>query len=297
MTKRIVNFGSINIDHVYQVPHFVTPGETLSSYELTTGLGGKGANQSVAIARAGGVVEHVGQISNADQWALAELKKSGVDISAIKQVMQASGHAIIQVNNHGENAILLHGGANQNCDINDLKNALSEPENIEYLLMQNECNGLSDAIEFALGNGIKIALNPAPMSEAIKALPLHKLDTLIVNHVEAQALSSLVELDSIIEHFQTTLANTRVVLTLGGAGVVLLNRGNVIKVGAHDVDVVDTTCAGDTFVGYFLSSLVQGDDDYTALNKASAAAALTVTRVGAISAIPTEQELQFVLKD
>lgn len=297
MIKQIVNFGSINIDHVYQVPHFVKPGETLSSSKLTTGLGGKGANQSVAIARSGGTVKHVGQISNTDQWALKELQDSGVDTSGIKQVNQASGHAIIQVDSNGENAILLHGGANQSCDIDDLQRALAKPENVDYLLIQNECNGLSKAIELALNKEIKVALNPAPMSEAIKTLPLHKLDTLIVNQVEAQELSSLIELDSIIDYFQTALPNTRVVLTLGGEGVVLLNGTNIIKVDAHKVDVVDTTCAGDTFVGYFLSSLVQGDNDSIALKKASAAAALTVTRPGAISAIPTEQELQLVLKD
>lgn len=295
MIKHIVNFGSINIDHVYKVPHFVTPGETLGSSELTTGLGGKGANQSVAIARSGGVVKHVGQVSNSDQWALKILKDSGVDTSGIKLVDQASGHAIIQVDSQGENAILLHGGANQSCDLKDLYRALGDAESVGYLLMQNECNGLSDAIELALDKGIKIALNPAPMSEVIKALPLHKLDTLIVNQVEAQALSAQIDLDDIIDYFQAELPNTRVVLTLGREGVILLNGDNIIKVPAHTVDVVDTTGAGDTFVGYFLSSLVQGDDDAMALKKASAAAALAVTRAGAISAIPSKLELQRLL--
>lgn len=295
MIKQIVNFGSINIDHVYQVPHFVTPGETLGSSKLTTGLGGKGANQSVAIARSGGVVKHVGQISSSDQWALKILKDSGVDTSGIKQVDQASGHAIIQVDSQGENAILLHGGANQSCDIKDLHQALDDAGSIGYLLMQNECNGLSDAIELALDKEIKIALNPAPMSDSIKALPLNKLDTLIVNQVEAQALSAQTDLDDIIVYFRAELPNTRVVLTLGGEGAILLNGDSMIKVAAHKVDAVDTTGAGDTFVGYFLSSLVQGDDDAMALKKASAAAAIAVTRAGAISAIPTEQELHRLL--
>lgn len=295
MTKQIVNFGSINIDHVYQVPHFVTPGETLSSSELRTGLGGKGANQSVAIARSGGVVKHVGQISKTDQWALKILTDSGVDTVGIKQVEQASGHAIIQVDCQGENAILLHGGANQSCDLKDLQKALEDSSSVEYLLLQNECNGLSEAIDLAFDKDIKIALNPAPMSESIKALPLHKLDTLIVNQVEAQALSTQSHLDNIIEYFKTELPNTRVVLTLGGEGAILLSGGNTIKVPALSVDAVDTTGAGDTFVGYFLSSLVRGDDDTTALKKASAAAALAVIRPGAISAIPTEQELQRLL--
>jgi ribokinase len=295
MIKQIVNFGSINIDHVYQVPHFVQPGETLSSSKLEAGLGGKGANQSVAIARSGGVVKHVGQMSKSDQWALQILTDSGVDTSSIKLVEQASGHAIIQVDSQGENAILLHGGANQSCDINDLRQALNEPLSIGYLLLQNECNGLVEAIDLALEKGIKIAFNPAPMSEAIKALPLHKLDTLIVNQVEAQALSEKTEIGQTVAYFEAALPNTRVVLTLGDEGAILLRGGNTKRVASHKVDVVDTTCAGDTFVGYFLSSIVRGDDDATALRKASAAAALTVSESGAISAIPTEQDLQKLL--
>lgn len=294
---KIVNFGSINIDHVYQVPHFVQPGETLNSAHLETGLGGKGANQSVAIARAGGCVLHLGQVSKADQWALDLLNEASVITDHIKQVDQASGHAIIQVDESGENAILLYGGANQTCDVNQLEQLLDADRECEYLLVQNECNGLSDAIDIALARDIKVVLNPAPMTAQIKSLPLDRLHTLIVNQGEAQALTNQSETEAMIAYFQQRLSNTRVVLTLGGEGAILVHGSSVTRSSAHSVGVVDTTGAGDTFVGYFLNAMADGQDAANALAVASAAAAITVTRAGAISAIPTQGEVADFLAD
>lgn len=301
MSKKIVNFGSINIDHVYQVPHFVQPGETLNSAQLNTGLGGKGANQSVAIARAGGHVVHFGQVSSADQWAIDLLAASGVATDNIKLVDMPSGHAIIQVDDQGENAILLHGGANQGCDVSELESVLGADKEIEYLLLQNECNGLAEAIDIALARNINVVLNPAPMTESINTLPLNKLHTLIVNQVEAQMLTGEVEVGAMIRYFQRHFGDTQIVLTLGADGVVLLQggdieSGDVIRSEAHDVSVVDTTGAGDTFVGYFLTAMANGDGPASALKSASTAAAITVTRSGAISAIPTRTDVDNFLE-
>ncbi len=296
MSKLIVNYGSINIDHVYKVEHFVQPGETLNSLQMTSGLGGKGANQSVAIARAGGNVMHVGQLSESDLWAKARLAHAGVNTTHIKSVEQASGHAIIQIEQKGENCILLHGGANQSCELGDLEHCLSQAKPT-YLLLQNECNDASSALELAFKFNIKVVFNPAPMSANIMQLPLHKIDTLIVNEIEAQALSGKQNPTQMLEFFKTAYPETRVVLTLGAQGVIMLAHERILKCPAVNTSVIDTTGAGDTFVGYFLASLAAGSDDLTSLKIASAAAAITVSKLGAIDAIPTAAMVSELLND
>jgi ribokinase len=291
MKSKIINFGSINIDHVYRVPHLVKPGETLSSLDLVTGLGGKGANQSVAIARAGVSVAHVGRVFKGDRWAVALLASTGVDTDNIALIEGASGHAIIQVDDQGENAIVLHGGANQSFSIADIESALNHNQQARYLLMQNETNLLAEAFEFAQAKGIKIVLNPAPMTDNIKDLPLAKLDTLIVNRGEAEALCGAADIDQMTQQMAALAPQTRVVVTLGGDGAMLLANGEVTHMNSPSVDVVDTTGAGDTFVGYFLAGVAEGMNDHDALQRACLAGSIAVTRQGAITAIPDRSEV------
>lgn len=292
MKAKVVNFGSINIDHVYKVNHFVQPGETLSSLGLTTGLGGKGANQSAALARAGVDVAHIGRISKADQWALEMLASLNVKTDCISLIDGPSGHAIIQVDDKGENAIVLHGGANQGFQHSDLQQIFNELDSVEYLLMQNETNLLAQAFELAKQKGIKIVFNPAPMTDGIKDLPLQTLDTLIVNQGEAQALCGASSLDDIVQELKTMLPNVRIVITLGGEGALLISAdGGISRSRVEAERIVDTTAAGDTFVGYFLAGLVAGLNEKDCLLRACQAGALAVTREGAISAIPALNEL------
>ena len=291
MKSKIINFGSINIDHVYRVPHLVKPGETLSSLDLVTGLGGKGANQSVAIARAGVSVAHVGRVFKGDTWAVALLASTGVDTDNIALIEGASGHAIIQVDDQGENAIVLHGGANQSFSIADIESALNRNQQARYLLMQNETNLLAEAFELAQAKGIKIVLNPAPMTDNIKDLPLAKLDTLIVNQGEAEALCGAADIDEMTRQMAALAPQTRVVVTLGGDGAMLLANGEVTHINSPSVDVVDTTGAGDTFVGYFLAGVAEGMNDHDALQRACLAGSIAVTRQGAITAIPDRSEV------
>ena len=291
MKSKIINFGSINIDHVYRVPHLVKPGETLSSLDLVTGLGGKGANQSVAIARAGVSVAHVGRVFKGDTWAVALLASTGVDTDNIALIEGASGHAIIQVDDQGENAIVLHGGANQSFSIADIESALNHNQQARYLLMQNETNLLAEAFELAQAKGIKIVLNPAPMTDNIKDLPLAKLDTLIVNRGEAEALCGAADIDQMTQQMAALAPQTRVVVTLGGDGAMLLANGEVTHINSPSVDVVDTTGAGDTFVGYFLAGVAEGMNDHDALQRACLAGSIAVTRQGAITAIPDGSEV------
>ena len=291
MKSKIINFGSINIDHVYRVPHLVKPGETLSSLDLVTGLGGKGANQSVAIARAGVSVAHVGRVFKGDRWAVELLASTGVDTDNIALIEGASGHAIIQVDDQGENAIVLHGGANQSFSIADIESALNRNQQARYLLMQNETNLLAETFELAQAKGIKIVLNPAPMTDNIKDLPLAKLDTLIVNQGEAEALCGAADIDQMAQQMAALAPQTRVVVTLGGDGAMLLANGEVTHMNSPSVDVVDTTGAGDTFVGYFLAGVAEGMNDHDALQRACLAGSIAVTRQGAITAIPDRSEV------
>lgn len=291
MKSKIINFGSINIDHVYRVPHLVKPGETLSSLDLVTGLGGKGANQSVAIARAGVSVAHVGRVFKGDRWAVELLASTGVDTDNIALIEGASGHAIIQVDDQGENAIVLHGGANQSFSIADIESALNHNQQARYLLMQNETNLLAETFELAQAKGIKIVLNPAPMTDNIKDLPLAKLDTLIVNQGEAEALCGAADIDEMTRQMAALAPQTRVVVTLGGDGAMLLANGEVTHMNSPSVDVVDTTGAGDTFVGYFLAGVAEGMNDHDALQRACLAGSIAVTRQGAITAIPDRSEV------
>ena len=291
MKSKIINFGSINIDYVYRVPHLVKPGETLSSLDLVTGLGGKGANQSVAIARAGVSVAHVGRVFKGDRWAVALLASTGVDTDNIALIEGASGHAIIQVDDQGENAIVLHGGANQSFSIADIESALNHNQQARYLLMQNETNLLAETFELAQAKGIKIVLNPAPMTDNIKDLPLAKLDTLIVNRGEAEALCGAADIDQMTQQMAALAPQTRVVVTLGGDGAMLLANGEVTHINSPSVDVVDTTGAGDTFVGYFLAGVAEGMNDHDALQRACLAGSIAVTRQGAITAIPDRSEV------
>lgn len=293
MSAQVINFGSINIDYIYQVPHFVMPGETLASNQLNTVLGGKGANQSVAVASAGATVAHSGQIGVADQWAIAELQQYGVDTHGIKTVTEKSGHAVIQVDQQGENAIVLYGGANLNCQLEDLEASLTKHHKAQYLLLQNECNLLPQAIDVGHKYGLKIILNPAPMSNNINDLDFEKVDILIVNQGEAQQLSECATEETGWEVLAARFKNLQLVITRGADGALMLNHGQRIASPAPRVKPIDTTGAGDTFVGYFVAGCVTGLDALANMQRACHAAALATTKLGALHSIPRLSELDY----
>ncbi len=284
----ILNFGSINIDHVYQVDHFVQPGETLSSLAYSKGLGGKGLNQTVAMQRAGANVMHVGHVGVDDVWLLQELTALGLNMGAIVGVNEATGHAIIQVNREGENCILLHAGANH-CMSEMEINALLGDAEVEWVLLQNETNAIDTIMRAAHAHGKKIMFNPAPCHAGLAALPLAHVHTLVVNEVEAMQLSGEENIERALDVLCTKCDN--VVLTLGGEGVRYAGEVGTFTVAAQKVEVVDTTAAGDTFIGYYLASMAAGMTVEQALIRATKAAAITVTRLGAVSAIPVASEV------
>ena len=282
----VYNFGSINIDIIYRVPHLVKPGETLASLSMDTVLGGKGANQSVALARAGVHTRHIGRIGDGDQWASKQLSDAGVDISSVESIAGPSGHAIIQVDDQGENSIVLHGGANQSFSREDMEKHLADATADDWLLIQNECNDCASAMDVALQKGMSVAFNPAPMTPEVSALPLERCAVLIVNETEAAQLASATDPDEVLNLLEVKYPDTRLVLTLGSKGALLRFKGEQIRQDASRVDVVDTTGAGDTFVGFFLSALIQGLDDQLCLRRGCAAAALSVGVAGATPSIP-----------
>ncbi|WP_218354057.1 ribokinase [Alteromonas lipotrueiana] len=287
----VINFGSINIDHVYSVDHFVRPGETIASSNYQQLLGGKGANQSIALAQAGADVKHVGSIHESDACFKQTLIKHGVDCRYVKCFDVPSGHAIIQVTPGGENAIVLFGGANLTLAPETVQKALLDTGDMDWVLTQNETSCIDEVLKQAKEKGLRVAFNPAPMSESVKALPLECVDLLIVNETEAAAITNAEKLDDIVEVFQQQWSHAEVLITLGKDGVLMITQQGVEKVPAFLVEAEDTTAAGDTFIGYFLSAYSNHTPVKDALIRGCAASAIAVTRKGAAQSIPSKEEV------
>jgi ribokinase len=290
--KKIINFGSLNIDHVYNVPHFVQPGETLSSSGYGCFCGGKGSNQSVALARAGAMVYHAGCIGKEGDFLKQNLAENGVNTELILVVDQPTGHAIIQVNPDGENAIVLFPGAN--CEISEemIDNALAITNPGDLLLLQNEISDIALIMEKAVENELEIAFNFAPFSEQVATeLPLHQVKLLIINETEGAGLSGKTETEAILDTLTKRYPDTTILLTLGAKGAICIDYGKRFQATPPPTTVVDTTCAGDTFIGFFLEAYTQGKKLDACLTTGCAAAAIAVSRHGASDSIPAKNEL------
>lgn len=288
---KIINFGSINIDHVYRVDHFVRPGETLQSESYSVFSGGKGANQSISLARAGAEVIHAGKIGKEGRWIKEKLRESGVDTSLIETADLPTGHAVIQVNAEGENAIIIHGGANRSFSDADIEKVLNRAHSDDYLLLQNEINGLEKILPRAKEKGLRIVFNPSPISSEIKSYPLELVDLFIINEVEGKALTGKSRPDEMLNLMQKLYPKSRTVLTLGREGLLYAEGSKRINLPALKVEAVDTTGAGDTFTGYFLAGVVRGEEIERCLQRGIEASALCVTRKGAADSIPWADEL------
>jgi len=288
---RILNFGSLNIDYVYTVDHFVRPGETLSSTSYEIFPGGKGANQSTALALAGADVAHAGKIGRDGEWYRKRLADAGVDVTNLQVVDSASGHAIIQVNAQGENAIILFGGANQQVTAADADRVIPSFAKGDFLLLQNEISAIPAIMQRAAKQGMRIVLNPAPMNAAVRTYPLHLVDTFVVNEIEGAELSGEKNPERVLDAMLAAYPSAATVLTLGSQGVRYGKGEERFSAPAHKVKAVDTTAAGDTFIGYYLAELAAGRDIQTALATGCKAAAICVTRKGAASSIPARAEV------
>ena len=291
---KVLNFGSLNLDYVYDVDHFVREGETISSTDMNIFCGGKGLNQSVALAKAGVKVYHAGAVGSADgAMLLKALSDVGADISYIKRYDMSSGHAIIQKNRSGNNCILLYGGANQNIGVDFIKDVLKDFDKGDILLLQNEVSNLSFIIDEGYKRGMRIVLNPSPLNEKIFECDLEKVEYLILNEIEAADILGASDTgeDELIEKLTKRFPNMKIVLTLGEKGSVYVDKTQKIRQEIYKTDVVDTTAAGDTFTGYFIAGIVAGIDVAGSLKQAAGAASITVSRKGASPSIPFAREV------
>jgi ribokinase len=288
---KILNFGSINIDHFYSVPHLVEPGETLASERYRRGPGGKGLNQSVAAARAGARVMHAGRVGGDGAFLKELLDRVGVDVSLIRGGEGPTGHAVIQVDPAGQCSIVLHGGENRAVTGKDMETALAAAEPGDVLLLQNEINATAELIERGAAAGLIVVFNAAPMDNAVNDYPLHRVRHLIVNQVEAAELSGSESPDHALQALRSRYPETAVTLTLGADGVRHRDNEQDLRVPADRVRAVDTTAAGDTFVGYFIAAMTRGAPVRDCLELANRAAAVCVTRHGAADSIPLRHEV------
>ncbi|MAE64265.1 MAG: ribokinase [Phycisphaeraceae bacterium] len=286
-----LNFGSINLDLVYRVDHVARPGETIAASTCERFAGGKGANQSVALARAGAAVEHVGVVGEDGRWLIDLLGENGVGTTLTRVADGPTGHAIIQVDDAGENAIVLLPGMNHRFDRASIDAALDAAGPGDHVLVQNEINDVAAIIEAAARRGLTVCFNPAPYDDSIASMPLERVDLLFVNEVEGAGLSGCADPDGIADALARRFPRTTVVLTRGADGADYRGSIGALHADAVSVPVVDTTAAGDTFVGFYLAGHAQGRAPGQCLDLARRAAALTVTRPGAMPSIPTAAEV------
>lgn len=294
---RVLNFGSCNIDYVYNVPHFVRAGETIGAGGMERFVGGKGLNQSIALARSGVSVYHAGYIGKDGAFLRDFLAENGVDVTYLRTVDAPTGHAIIQVDEKGENCIIIHSGANHCIDSAFVDTVLADFSAGDVLVLQNEISELPYIIDTAHKKGMTIVLTPAPCEESLTRLDLNKITVLALNAVEAFEFSGKNTPDEIGEYFRARYPHLQVMLTLGSHGSIYFGPDGAkpMECPAFSVTARDTTSAGDTFAGYFVAGLIAGRDMKKTLTMATAASALAVSRMGASASIPLRAEVEEAL--
>ena len=290
---KVLNFGSLNVDYVYQVDHILTPGETQNSTQRDVFAGGKGLNQSVALAKAGLPTYHAGQVGNdADgEMLLRVLSENGVDTSLVRRIDGPCGHTFIQVDRNAQNSILLFGGANRCIGAEYRQEVFSHFSAGDVIVLQNEINDIHAVIDEAYAKGMRVVLNPSPFDHHLDCCDWSKVEIFFINEVEGAQISGCADPDDILDWFGRNHPNALVVLTLGSAGSCCLRGGEIFRQGIIPVKAVDTTAAGDTFTGFFLKAYLEGQDPSAALALAARASSLAVSRPGAAGSIPTLDEV------
>jgi ribokinase len=303
--KKILVVGSINMDIVSNVTEFPLPGETIPSKETSFFPGGKGANQAVAAARAGANCSMIGAVGE-DPFAetlVAALHNDGIATDQVLRKNGSSGFAIITVNEAGENHIVLSEGANGKLTAEDAAASAGDWANVYAVLLQNEIawETTEAVIAGASAGGTRVLYNPAP-AKAIPDAVFPLLDTLILNETEAAVITGLAVKDAESAQAAAKWALAKgtdsVIVTLGEKGCFYKNaQGDTAAVPAYKVKPVDTTAAGDTFLGAYAAASAEGLPIEQALSFASAAAALAVTKAGAQSSIPNKAEIEAFLQN
>lgn len=294
---KVLNFGSLNLDYTYQVAHIVRAGETILAKEVNMNLGGKGFNQSVALSRAGLVCFHAGLVGEEGLEFYDACETFGIKTDYMKTVTGRCGHTVIQVDENGQNSIVLFGGANQKNSKEYVDEVLKNFDTGDVIILQNEINELPYLIDQAFAKGMTIVLNPSPYDERIEECDLGKVSVFVLNETEGQQMTGMTTPATIISAMAASYSNAKVVLTLGEGGSIYHHGDEELYQPAFKVDAVDTTAAGDTFTGYFVAGLIKKLPMREVLINSSKAAALAVTKHGAASSIPFMSEVELFNTD
>ena len=294
---KLLDFGSLNIDHTYQLPHLVRPGETLASDSYHKSEGGKGFNQAVALAKAGQEVYLAGAIGQDGLFLRDYLQELGVHTEHLCVLDAPTGHAMIQLDTEGQNCIILFGGTNGMITEAMIDEVLADFGAGDYLLLQNEISHVDSMICAAHAKGMHIILNPSPMSPELLTWPLELVEWFILNEIEGADITGKTQPEEMLDELLRRYPACHVVLTLGERGSVYADATQRIAQSIVSAHTVDTTAAGDTFTGYFIHALLQGEAIQQALKTAACASAITVSRPGAGRSIPAAEEVQAAMKE
>lgn len=290
--RSVLDFGSLNYDFVYQVPHMVRPGETLSSTGMEVFCGGKGLNQAVALKKAGGNVHLAGAVGDDGEDILNYCRGFGLNVDQVRRVPGKTGHAIIQIDAHAQNSILIYGGANRSHTVSDIAAALKPYGPEDILLVQNEVNHVEALVEEAWKRGMKIVLNPSPWDDSLKAVNLSRISVFLVNETEGRGITGRRVPQEILEVMGQMFPGAEVVLTLGEDGCYYRKGSRQVYQKAILTTAVDTTAAGDTFAGYYIAGMLKDSPIEERLLRCAAASSIAVSREGAAASIPLEEEVE-----
>lgn len=288
---KILNYGSMNIDHVYAVAHSVVPGETIIADSMALFCGGKGLNQSVAVAKAGGEIYHAGMIGDDGDMLVRQLEQAGVHTCHVARRPGASCHTVIQVDPSGQNSIIVYNTPELRFAEAEIDAILEDFQAGDLLMLQNELYGSDQMMAKAAQKGLTVIFNPSPMDSHIGSYPLERVDWLILNEIEGAAMSGETEPEAMLAVLRRRFPKMNIMLTLGEQGSVCACGDGLLYQKAFPTQAVDTTAAGDTFTGYFVTGLAAGKPIQEIMKRASLAASIAVGRKGAADSIPTADEV------
>lgn len=298
--NKVTVVGSLNVDTTMKIKRMPLPGETISTLGKSSAAGGKGANQAVSAARSGAQTFFVGEVGkdSGGEMMLNDLRENGIDVSCIRENAQVgTGSAAILLDEHGQNSILVYGGANQQLSVDDVNAAKKQIMEADFVVAQFETPQAATlrAFELAKENGVTTILNPAP-AQKIDPAVLKLTDLIIPNETESQALTGIIITDetsmlmSAAKFAQMGVRN--LIITVGAKGAFYCTQDGYNFIPAFKVNAVDTTAAGDTFIGALASQLKPDMSNIEkALVYAQRASSLAVQKMGALPSIPTKQQV------
>ncbi len=296
---KVMFYGSMNIDHTYRVDHIALPGETQPAVSLSVGAGGKGANQCAAFAKALGEERpqlfFAGKCGEDGRFIKDLLSELGADVSHVASC-EHTGSAVIQLDRNGQNSIIIYGGGNTQIQKDEIVSALAELSEGDILCLNAEINSLDFIMDKALEKGLRIVFNPSPITPELRELPLGRCMLLVLNEIEGRVMAELpggASYEEILKALRAKYPESMIVLTMGSEGSYFAFRETKLRCPVKDTVVADTTCAGDTFLGYFLAGLIEGKAPADCLRLATAASSITVSRPGAMLSVPFRRELDF----